>query len=127
MSVKAITTPEKAITEHHVFTDGLSVSGATYANAVAVGTAAGAIPLEASSVNLSITGASPTAFTLAAGYEGQVLEITLVALGSSTAVITAPLYGANTTLTFNALGDSCTLRCVNGEWYILSNVSVAVA
>ena len=127
MSVKAITTPEKAITEHHVFTDGLSVSGATYANAVSVGTAAGAIPLEASSVNLSITGASPTAFTLAAGYEGQVLEITLVALGSSTAVITAPLYGANTTLTFNALGDSCTLRCVNGEWYILSNVSVAVA
>lgn len=127
MALKAITTPEKAITEHHVFTDGLSVSGATYANAVSVGTTAGAIPLEASSVNLSVAGASPTAFTLAAGYEGQVLEITLVALGSSTAVITAPLYGANTTLTFNALGDSCTLRCVNGEWYVLSNVSVAVA
>jgi hypothetical protein len=127
MPIKAITTPEKAITEHHVFTDGLSVSGASYVNAVAVGTAAGAIDLEASAVNLSVTGASPTAFTLAAGFEGQVLEITLVAVGSSTAVITAPLYGANTTLTFNAVGDSCTLRCIGGEWYVLSNVSVAVA
>lgn len=127
MALKAITTPEKAITEHHVFTDGLSVSGATYANAVSVGTTAGAIPLEASSVNLSVAGASPTAFTLAAGYEGQVLEITLVAVGSSTAVITAPLYAAWTTLTFNAVGDSCTLRCIGGEWYVLSNVSVAVA
>lgn len=127
MALKAITTPEKAITEHHVFTDGLSVSGATYANAVSVGTTAGSIPLEASSVNLSVAGASPTAFTLAAGYEGQVLEITLVAVGSSTAVITAPLYAAWTTLTFNAVGDSCTLRCIGGEWYVLSNVSVAVA
>ena len=127
MAIKAITTPEKAITEHHVFTDGLSVSGAKYDNAVAVGTAAGAITLEASAINLSVTGASPTAFTLAAGYEGQVMEITLVAVGSSTAVITAPLYGSNTTLTFNAVGDSCTLRCINGEWYVLSNVSVAVA
>ena len=127
MALKAITTPEKPITEHHVFTDGITVSGAKYVNALAVGTAAGAIPLEASAINLSVTGASPTAFTLAAGFEGQVLEITLVAVGSSTAVITAPLYGSNTTLTFNAVGDSVTLRCIGGEWYILSNVSVAVA
>lgn len=127
MALKAITSPEKPIVEHHVFKDGLTISGAKYVNAVAVGTAAGAIPLEASSIDLSVAGSTPTAFTLAAGFEGQVIEITLVALGSSTAVITAPLYGSNTTLTFNALGDSITLRCIGGEWYPISNISVAIA
>jgi hypothetical protein len=130
MALKAITTPEKAITEHHVFTDGLTNNGPEYiGNIGTVSAAATAIDLQQRLVKIAVSGTASTPMTLAAGAEGQVITLILTAIGtgSSDCVVTAPLYGANTTLTFNALYDTCTLVCLSGEWFILSNISVAVA
>lgn len=131
MALKAITTPEKAITEHFVFTDGLTNNGAEYiGNIGTVSAAATAIDLQQRLVKIAVSGTSSTAMTLAAGAEGQVITLIMTAIGtgSSDCVITAPLYGANTTLTFNALGEGISLISLGGEWYVLSNVgSVGIA
>ena len=79
-------------------------------------------------VKIAVSGTTSTAMTLAAGQEGQLLTLVMTAIGtgSSDAVVTAPLFSTNTTLTFNALGDSITLVSLSGEWYVVSNNSVTV-
>lgn len=129
MAIKAITTPEKPITEHHVFTDGFTSNGPEYiGNIGTVSAAATAIDLQQRLVKIAVSGTTSIAMTLAAGFEGQVitLQMTAIGTGSSDCVVTAPLFSTNTTLTFNALGDSITLVCLSGEWFVVSNNSVTV-
>jgi hypothetical protein len=75
------------------------------------------------------TAAAETA-TLAAGVEGQIKIFAMFADGGDM-VITVTNAGWKTsgtgTLTFNAIGDSCTLQYINAKWFCIGNNSVAFA
>jgi hypothetical protein len=116
-------------TEQHVFQDGIVNNGVSIVGNIAtVSAAATALPTSVEVIKIAVSGTSSTAMTLAAGSEGQKLTLIMTAIGtgSSDCVVTAPLYGANTTLTFGALYDTCSLICLSGEWFVLSNISVTV-
>lgn len=69
------------------------------------------------------TAAAETA-TLAAGVEGQVKVFAMVATGGNM-VITVTNAGWKTsgtgTITFDAVGDACTLQYINSKWFCIGN------
>lgn len=80
-------------------------------------------------VSYFTTAGSETA-TLADGAEGQIK--TLICKGYvGNMVITVASAGWNSgssgTITFNAVGDACTLQYVQGDWYCIGNNSVTFA
>jgi len=83
---------------------------------------AGALPLTASIVELTTTGAD--ALTLADGFEGQHLYVVMVSDGGDGTL--TPTNPANfATLTFD-VKDSAHLLFTNGEWYYMGgNATVA--
>jgi len=68
--------------------------------------------------------------TLAAGTDGQVKTFMMAADGGDM-VITVTNAGWKTsgtgTMTFNDIGDACTLQWVNGKWYCIGNNGVVFA
>ena len=83
----------------------------------------------ATTVSYFTTSAAETA-TLADGVEGQIK--TLICKGyAGNMVITVASAGWNSgssgTITFNAVGDACTLQFVQGDWYCIGNNSVSFA
>jgi hypothetical protein len=80
----------------------------------------------ATTVSYFTTAGAETA-TLADGVEGQIK--TLIMIGHvGDMVVTAASAGWNSgstgTITFNAVGDACTLQYVQGNWYCIGNNSV---
>jgi len=75
------------------------------------------------------TAAAETA-TLAAGVEGQIKVFAMVATAGDM-VITVTNAGWKTsgtgTMTFNAIGDACTLMYINSKWYAIGQNSVTFA
>jgi hypothetical protein len=75
------------------------------------------------------TSAAETA-TLAAGYPGQVKVFAMYA-DSGDMVITVTNAGWKTsgtgTMTFNAIGDACTLMYINSKWFCIGNNGVVFA
>jgi hypothetical protein len=75
------------------------------------------------------TAAAETA-TLAAGVEGQIKVFAMVATAGNM-VITVTNAGWKTsgtgTMTFNAIGDACTLMYINSKWYAIGQNSVTFA
>jgi hypothetical protein len=75
------------------------------------------------------TAAAETA-TLAAGVEGQVKVFAMVATAGNM-VITVTNAGwkvsGTGTMTFNAIGDACTLMYINSKWYAIGQNSVTFA
>ena len=67
------------------------------------------------------TGAG-NALTLADGVEGQLKTVVYVAeaAGGDTGVLTPTNLGAGTTITFNAIGDACTLQFLGTDWWAIS-------
>jgi len=82
-------------------------------------TDAGAIDVDTPITYITQTGAAETR-TLGVGhYEGQ--EKTLInTVYAADTVVTAALYGSNTTITFNAAGDAWTGIWHAGEWWTKS-------
>ena len=116
--------------QFQIFQDGIQNDSVEIIGSIpTVSAAATAIGLSNRLVKISVSGTTSTAMTLAAGSEGQLITLVMTGIGtgSSDAVVTAPLFGDNTTMTFNAVGDSVTLVCLSGEWYVVSNNSVAIA
>jgi hypothetical protein len=68
--------------------------------------------------------------TLAAGVEGQIKVFAMVADGGDM-VITVTNAGWKTsgtgTITFNAIGDACTLQYINAKWFCIGNNSCVFA
>ena len=86
---------------------------------------AGAIPITASTVRLTTTGAN--ALTLANGTNGQLLTIVMVADGGD-GTLTPTTKTGFSTLTFGDVGDAVTLQYFTTlGWMIISNNGVAVA
>jgi hypothetical protein len=68
--------------------------------------------------------------TLAAGADGQIKTLMMVAYGGNM-VITVANAGWKTsgsgTITFNAIGDACTLQYINSKWFCIGQNSVIFA
>lgn len=91
-----------------------------------VSSGAGAVAITGAIHEVTTTGTGD-ALTLADGTEGQHLNIVYVAegAGADTAILTPTnLAGANTTVTFNALGDSAHLLFTAGTWFFLGGEAV---
>jgi hypothetical protein len=60
--------------------------------------------------------------TLAAGVEGQVKTFAMYA-GSQGLIITvsSPAWGGAGTITFDTVGQACTLQYINGKWFCIGN------
>ena len=71
-----------------------------------------------------------TTATLAAGVNGQIKTFAMFAQ-SGDMVITVSNAGWKTsgtgTMTFNAIGEACTLQYINGKWFCIGNNGVAFA
>jgi len=91
--------------------------------------------INASAASLAVTSsyfstAGAETATLAAGAEGQIKTFMMVGNGGNM-VITVTNAGWKSsgtgTITFNAIGDGCTLQYVNGKWYCIGQNSVTFA
>ena len=82
---------------------------------------AGAVNLTTYSTAFTSTAAG-NALTLANGAQGQIKNIVYVAeaAGGDTGVLTPANLGAGTTITFNAVGDSCQLQFIGTDWWAVS-------
>jgi hypothetical protein len=92
---------------------------------VATRSGAGAVPITATTVRLTTTGAN--ALTLANGVDGQILSIVMVVDGGD-GTLTPTTRTGFSTITFDAVGDSVTLQFFTTlGWMILSNNGTTVA
>ena len=91
--------------------------------------ALGAINLTTTATYFVTSGGAATA-TLAAGYNGQIKTIMMVADGGDM-VVTVTNAGWKTsgtgTITFNDIGDAVTLQYINSKWYCVGNNGTAFA
>lgn len=86
---------------------------------------AGAIPITASTVKLTTTGAN--ALTLADGVDGQILRIVMVVDGGD-GTLTPTTKTGYSTITFNDVGDAVALQFFTTlGWMIVSNYGATVA
>ena len=87
---------------------------------------AGAVPLTASTVQITTTGAA-AALTLANGTAGQLLTLVMTADGGGDATLTPTTETGFSTIVFGDLGDSVTLQYFTTlGWMIVSNVGATV-
>ena len=104
--------------------------GTTFTTASTTATSgAGAVAITGMIHEVTTTGTGD-ALTLADGAEGQHLNVVYVAegAGADTAVCTpSNLAGANTTITFNDLGDAAALLFTAGAWYFVGGEAVIAA
>jgi hypothetical protein len=88
----------------------------------------GAVSLVTSASYFSTVTASTA--TLAAGADGQIKTLIMVAYGGNM-VITVANAGWKTsgsgTITFNAIGDACTLQYIDSKWFCIGQNSVVFA
>ena len=109
---------------------GLTFTGAGNVTGVVIGSTAtrsgaGAVPITASTVKLTTTGAN--ALTLANGTDGPILNIVMVVDGGD-GTLTPTTKTGYSTITFNDVGDSVTLQYFTTlGWMILSNNGATVA
>jgi hypothetical protein len=99
--------------------DHLSVHGVFKTEGTTATTGADAVAITGMIHEVTTSGTGD-ALTLVDGQEGQHLHIVYVAEGggSDTAILTPTnLAGANTTITFNDLGDAAHLLFTAGDWY----------
>jgi hypothetical protein len=73
--------------------------------------------------------ATGNALTLADGAAGQIKNIVYVAeaAGGDTGILTPTNLGNGTTITFNAVGDSCQLQFIGTDWWVVSLNGAVVA
>lgn len=73
--------------------------------------------------------ATGNALTLADGAAGQIKNIVYVAeaAGADTGILTPTNFGNGTTITFNAVGDSCQLQFIGTDWWVVSLNGAVVA
>jgi hypothetical protein len=104
---------------------GAGTVGASIATATGNTSTGTAIGLTTKNVKLvSVGGAN--AFTLADGYEGQVLTITMITDGGDATVTPAHPLGY-ATLKFTAVGQTVNLLFTNAGWYITANNQATLA
>ena len=105
------------------FTNGITVTSGAVIAAGAEDLASGAAANLSLTASYFSTAAAETA-TLAAGTNGQIKTFAMYA-DSGDMVITVTNAGWKTsgtgTITFDAIGDSCTLQYINSKWFCIGN------
>lgn len=87
---------------------------------------AAAIDLGVTTSYFSTAGAETA--TLADGVEGQIKTLIMIGhVGNMVVTVASPGWTGAGTITFNAVGDACTLQFVQGAWYCIGNNSVTLA
>lgn len=88
----------------------------------------GAVDLVTYTTAFTSTGTGD-ALTLADGTAGQIKNVVYVAeaAGADTGVLTPTNFGNGSTITFNAIGDSCQLQFVGTDWWVISVNGAVVA
>lgn len=102
-----------------LYTANIDIASTFVTSGTTTTSGAGAVAITGSIHEVTTTGAG-NALTLVDGAEGQVLRVVYVAEGGGgdTAILTPTnLGGADTTITFNDLGDAVTLLFTAGAWY----------
>ena len=101
-----------------------------YAQAPQALTAATGTVSVATAITTIATGAA-SAYTLANGTPGQTKHIVMITDGGNAVItVSAPgMPGTDTTLTFDTVGDACTLLFIDttSGWAVVGNNGVAVA
>jgi hypothetical protein len=83
--------------------------------------ASGAAASLATTTSYFSTAGAETA-TLAAGVAGQIKTFAMYAnVGNMVITVTNPGWGGGGTITFNDVGDACTLQYINGKWFCIGN------
>ncbi len=82
--------------------------------------------------NLLVSKVSSTSgvvnYTLASGTHGMEKQIVASSIsGGGTCVVTVTSGAGVATITFNAVGDSVSLKNIDGLWYVFANNSVVIA
>ncbi len=103
---------------------GVATFGSNVVKSVAAKSGAGAIPITASIVKLTTTGAN--ALTLADGVDGQELSIIMIVDGGA-GTLTPSNFGNGATLTFDDVGDSANLVFTNSKWYLVGTPTATLA
>ena len=88
-------------------------------------TSTGAVNLTTAVTTVASTGAY--AITLAAGSAGQIKIITMITDGGDVTLTPAAFSGSNTTITFDAVGDTIQLCYINSTWVVLGNNGCTLA
>lgn len=109
------------------FTGNQTFSAAVVGSVQAL-SGAGAVDVVTGTTAFTSTAAG-NALTLADGVAGQYKTIVYVAeaAGADTGVLTPTHFGNGTTITFNAVGDSCTLQFMASKWWVLAVRNAVVA
>jgi hypothetical protein len=97
----------------------------TFSNAIigAVQALSGAGAVNLTTLTTAFTStATGNALTLADGVAGQLKMIVYVAeaAGGDTGILTPTNLGAGSTITFNAVGNSCLLQFIGTDWWVVS-------
>jgi hypothetical protein len=104
-----------------------NVGGVAYIESTEEVADGGAISLTTATSYFATGGSGETA-TLAAGTAGQLKTLIMSADGGGDMVITVTNTGwASGTLTFDTVGDACSLQYVNSKWYVIGNNGVTFA
>jgi len=88
---------------------------------------------DTAAISLAVTAsyfstAAPETSTLAAGYAGQVKVLAMYAdTGDMVVTVTNPGWGGAGTITFNSVGDACTLMYINNKWFAIGQNGVVFA
>ncbi len=105
------------------------IGGVFLTSGTTTSSGAGAVAITGTIHEITTTGTGD-ALTLANGAEGQIIQAVYVAegAGGDTAILTpTSLGGADTTITFNDLGDSVTLLFTAGAWYVRGSKDAVIA
>ena len=88
----------------------------------------GAVNVTTVTTAFTSTGTSD-ALTLADGVAGQLKAVVYVAetAGTDTGILTPANFGNGSTITFNAVGDSCLLQFLGTDWWVVSLNGAIVA
>ena len=103
-----------------------SLSGNVILNGSEILTDGSAVNLQVTTSYFSTTGAWDA--TLAAGAQGQIKILMMLADGGDMVVtVTNPAWTGAGTLTFNTVGQACTLQYMANKWFVIGNNGVTIA
>lgn len=93
---------------------------------IADGLTTTAIDLTKSAVSIS-SDAGGDIYTLAAGTEGQIITIVMLAANGGVGTITPVAFNGGTSVTMNAVGESAIFQYIGAAWYLLGgNASTVI-
>ena len=109
------------------FTGAQTFAGAVVGSVQAL-SGPGAVNVTTVTTAFTSTGTSD-ALTLADGVAGQLKAVVYVAetAGTDTGILTPANFGNGSTITFNAVGDSCLLQFLGTDWWVVSLNGAIVA